>query len=73
MATYKRQAVGTDKATEVTVRLQALQSAETRKSLKRLRQLHGKHALPAAEVRRMLDEALGARTLTEELHQLREQ
>lgn len=57
---------------ETLLRLYAL-SPEVQASLEKLRKRYGKHAMPASELRKLLDKQLGDRTLTEELYKLRQE
>ena len=57
---------------ELVARLHALQSPDVQASLEKLRRKYGRHAVPVDQVRAMLDEALGERTLTQELYALRD-
>ena len=72
MATYKQASSGKVKTAELALRLYAQQSPEIEQSLEKLRKRYGKYAVPADELRKMLDKELGERTLTEELYALRE-
>ncbi len=47
-------------------------SAAIKRSIGRLRRRFAKYNLPVEEVRRLVDESLRSRTLTEELRQLQE-
>lgn len=54
-------------------RLYAMQSPEVQKSLTKLLKRYGKYAIPAQNLREMMDVALGLRTLTGELYKMREE
>ena len=58
---------------EIAQRFYSMQNPSVQESLEKLRTRHAKYAVPARELRAMLDEAMGDRTLTEELHKLREE
>jgi hypothetical protein len=72
MATHKQALYEKVSQRELAARLHALQSPDVQGSLERLRRKYGRHAVPVAQVRAMLDEALGERPLTQELYALRD-
>ena len=55
---------------EVAMRLHALQTPEVAEYLERTLERYGKYAVSADEVRAMMDDALGERTVTAELDNL---
>ena len=58
---------------EMAQRFYSMQDRSVRASLDKMRTQFAKYAVPAQELRAMLDETMGDRTLTEELHRLREE
>jgi hypothetical protein len=56
---------------EILARLKELSSPEVDESLSRLRERYGRRAGAAADVRAILDKALGSRSLTKELYKSR--
>ena len=57
--------------TEMALKLYSLQSPEVQESLDKLRKRYGKYAVPAEQALAMMDKALGERSLTEELYEIR--
>jgi hypothetical protein len=53
-------------------RIYQLQSPEITRTLAELHAKYGKYALPDAELRELIDKAMGKKTLTEELYAMRE-
>lgn len=72
MATYKRAGEPKTSANDLVLRLQALQSPEMVKTVEKLYARYRKHAVPVAELRKLLDQEMGERTLGEELDAMRE-
>lgn len=60
-------------STQMLLRLQSLGDPAIQEYVEKLRAKYGKHALPAEEVRRLADKAMGNKTLTEVLSQMREE
>ncbi|GEM_PF-4791290 len=60
-------------STQMLLRLQILGDPDIREYVEKLRAKYGKHVLPAEEVRRIVDKAMGNKTLTEVLHKMREE
>ena len=73
MATHKQAPRQEISQQELAARLHALQSPDVQASLEKLRRKYSRYAVPVEQVRAMLDEALGERTLTQELYALRDQ
>ncbi len=71
MAEYEQKAGTKPSVVEAILRLLASQSPGVQESMDKLQKQYGEYAVPADEVRAMLDKALGDRTLTEELYKLR--
>ncbi|MCL5960423.1 MAG: hypothetical protein M1358_14135 [Chloroflexi bacterium] len=71
MEKRRRQPKPKTSITEVALRLYALQNPEIEEYLQQVRRRYGKYAVPAQEVRAMMDKALGSHTLSQELHKLR--
>ncbi len=71
MAAHRRSSSALDTVLEGVESLDALQSPKVMKDLERLRKRYARRVTPFGEVRAMLDEALGDRSLTEELYRMR--
>ncbi|MDP2935603.1 MAG: hypothetical protein Q8O86_03840 [Dehalococcoidia bacterium] len=71
MAEYKQTPKSRASVAELTLKLFLLESPEVQGSLGRLRRRYGRYASSADQVREMMDNALGDRTLTELLYELR--
>jgi hypothetical protein len=70
---YKSQSItGATAKPQVALRLYQLQSPEIAKTLAELHVKYSKYALPDTELRRLIDKAMGSKTLTEELYAIRE-
>lgn len=71
MAEYKQTPKSRASVAELTLKLFLLESPEVQESLGRLRRRYERYASSADQVREMMDNALGDRTLTELLYELR--
>ncbi len=69
MATSKTAA---KKKTKTGAALLRAESPEIRKTLQELHERYGKYVVPDEELRKMMAEAMGDRTLTQELEDMRE-
>ena len=58
--------------TDLAARFRELQSPEILRTIAEMRAQFGQYALPIDEARRIIDEAMGDKTLTEELYAMRE-
>ncbi|MDP2661929.1 MAG: hypothetical protein Q8R28_14480 [Dehalococcoidia bacterium] len=72
MATYKKAPDPRTSKKELALRLRMLQSPEMVKTVEKLYTRYRKHAVPAVELRKLLDKEMGEWTLGEELNAMRE-
>lgn len=72
MSVYRGHAAQDDRTAGLH-RLQALRDRAVEDYITKLRARYGKYARPAEEARRILDQAMGSRTLTEVLYKMREE
>ncbi len=63
----------TSDSAQLLLKLQSLSDPSISEYVRELKAAYGKYALPARELRRIVDESMGAKTLTGILHQMREE